>query len=261
MSHDADNVSTVGDVAIGDLNGDGLDDIVVAHAVPRLAYPGGPTIGFTDAKADVIFGVDVFESEFHVANIDGSNGFRIHPGEQSNDFFRDLFFEERRAQFSLASDFDINGDGIDDLLIGDAFAGTFSSWNDGLDMGFMHGEAYLVYGRSESEFTDAPERRLDIPVGSEVIYTVQGTLVNGALTGGIDLELQSNQVDAYMTELGYTFDSAPSDLDRNGAVGFSDFLILSMNFGLSEVQQEDGDIDGDGTVSFADFLLLRSEFV
>ena len=67
--------------------------------------------------------------------------------------------------------------------------------------------------------------------------------------------------DSYMTELGYTFDSAPSDLDRNGAVGFSDFLILSMNFGLSEVQQEDGDIDGDGTVSFADFLLLRSEFV
>ncbi len=52
----------------------------------------------------------------------------------------------------------------------------------------------------------------------------------------------------------------PGDADMDGQVSFSDFLILSDNFGMSDADQEDGDFNGDGTVDFDDFLILADEF-
>jgi len=51
-----------------------------------------------------------------------------------------------------------------------------------------------------------------------------------------------------------------ADLDGNGEVGFSDFLILSSNFGKSDAKPSECDINLDGSVSFADFLLLSRDF-
>ncbi len=52
-----------------------------------------------------------------------------------------------------------------------------------------------------------------------------------------------------------------ADIDGDGTVGFSDFLILSSQFGLSDpLPDPSADIDGDGTVSFADFLVLSNTF-
>jgi len=50
------------------------------------------------------------------------------------------------------------------------------------------------------------------------------------------------------------------DLDGDGAVAFSDFLILASNFGESAISHTAGDIDCDGTVAFNDFLSLASNF-
>jgi ELWxxDGT repeat protein len=50
------------------------------------------------------------------------------------------------------------------------------------------------------------------------------------------------------------------DIDGDGRVQFSDFLILSSNFGISNAQFKDGDLDGDGSVQFTDFLILSSNF-
>lgn len=52
----------------------------------------------------------------------------------------------------------------------------------------------------------------------------------------------------------------PGDADMDGEVSFSDFLILSDNFGLSNADQGDGDFTRDGTVDFEDFLILADEF-
>jgi len=52
----------------------------------------------------------------------------------------------------------------------------------------------------------------------------------------------------------------PGDLDGSGGVDFSDFLLLSENFGLEDAELQDGDLDGDQVVSFADFLILASSF-
>lgn len=50
------------------------------------------------------------------------------------------------------------------------------------------------------------------------------------------------------------------DLDGDGQVGFSDFLILSASFGQEVGSQEEGDIDCNGSVEFADFLILSANF-
>ena len=50
------------------------------------------------------------------------------------------------------------------------------------------------------------------------------------------------------------------DVDGNGEVNFTDFLILSDNFGSTDAERTDGDLDGDGQVAFADFLILSDSF-
>ena len=52
----------------------------------------------------------------------------------------------------------------------------------------------------------------------------------------------------------------PEDIDGDGQVGFSDFLILSGNFGTDVDPGTGGDIDGNGKVEFADFLRLSGKF-
>ena len=53
----------------------------------------------------------------------------------------------------------------------------------------------------------------------------------------------------------------PGDADGDGVVDFSDFLILSSNFGR---EVEDGiasaDFDNNGVVDFVDFLMLSENF-
>ena len=53
----------------------------------------------------------------------------------------------------------------------------------------------------------------------------------------------------------------PGDLGvPDGQVNFADFLILSNNFGRTNVTRAEGDIDGDGQVSFTDFLIFSQNF-
>jgi|GEM_PF-4527910 len=50
------------------------------------------------------------------------------------------------------------------------------------------------------------------------------------------------------------------DLDQNGEVAFPDFLILSANFGATDVSYGEGDVDCDGAVAFSDFLAMSNNF-
>ena len=50
------------------------------------------------------------------------------------------------------------------------------------------------------------------------------------------------------------------DIDRDGIVGFSDFLILSANFGNEGVGQEHGDVNEDHIVNLDDFFLLAENY-
>ena len=51
-----------------------------------------------------------------------------------------------------------------------------------------------------------------------------------------------------------------ADLDGDGTVGFTDFLILSDNYGKTDADHAAGDIDCDGVVGFSDFLILSDNY-
>jgi len=86
----------------GDINGDRIDDVIVGD-------PGYfvPAIGTNSGAAYVVFGrTTPFPTFFNVANLNGGNGFIVEGGTAQG-----------RLGHSVSDIGDINGDGIDDLII------------------------------------------------------------------------------------------------------------------------------------------------
>ncbi|WP_281018759.1 FecR domain-containing protein [Minwuia sp. IMCC3077] len=104
----------------GDVNGDGLDDVIVGSPY-NDAYADGAGAAF------VIFGSAARTDVDTSIDLDGSNGFVIF-GRSEGD----------NAGFSVDGGGDVNGDGLSDLIIGARNASY--SGNYGL------GEAYVVFG-------------------------------------------------------------------------------------------------------------------
>ncbi len=52
----------------------------------------------------------------------------------------------------------------------------------------------------------------------------------------------------------------PGDLNSDGEVAFTDFLVFSANFGATDVGYAQGDINCDGEVAFTDFLVFSANF-
>ena len=150
----------------GDINGDGLDDIIVSHNQANVS--GNAFAG----EAYVIYGsLNPMSASFDVANIDETNGFTINSSIAGDG-----------VGGSVSSAGDINGDGYDDLLIGAADADP----NGDTDAG----KAYVVYGgnhlggQTTHQGTDGADT-LAGTGGADVMVGGQG---NDTLTGagGVD---------------------------------------------------------------------------
>jgi len=108
--------------AAGDINGDGLGDLIVGA---YLADPNGSASG----SSYLVFGQSTpFAATLALSSLNGSNGFRLD-GVAAYD----------RSGFSVSAAGDINGDGLGDLIVG----------ADGADPnGSFSGSSYLVFGQS-----------------------------------------------------------------------------------------------------------------
>lgn len=109
----------------GDVNGDGVDDVIVGA---YLADPGGRAGA---GESYVVFGKPDTVAVDLADVIAGSGGFVIN-GEAAGD----------TSGFSVSGAGDVNGDGLDDLLVGARWADPGGIYNAGV--------SYLVFGKADT---------------------------------------------------------------------------------------------------------------
>jgi len=117
----------------GDVNGDGVDDFIIGAS-------GASPNGYDSGRSYVVFGSETgFPNPFNLSSLDGSNGFAMN-GEAE--------FDRSGSRVSGAGD--VNGDGIDDVIIGASSA---------TPNGNESGRTYVVFGKRPGVFADRFEAR------------------------------------------------------------------------------------------------------
>ncbi|MCC5630048.1 tandem-95 repeat protein [Nostoc sphaeroides CHAB 2801] len=159
---DQEDASGSGVSSGGDINGDGIDDLIIGAS---SASPNGQQ---SAGESYVVFGKSSgFGSVLNLSSLDGSNGFVINGIDQGD-----------ASGYSVSSGGDINGDGIDDLIIGASSASPNGK--------LRAGESYVVFGSSSGFGASLNLSSLD---GSN------GFVINGIDQGDISGRSLSNAGD------------------------------------------------------------------
>lgn len=142
--------STAGfDIAsIGDVNGDGRDDVAISARVDAGSFAGS-------GRVFVVFGQDPrsIRTEIDLANLKTSEGFVVTRR-----------FDDGGLGSDIAGLGDVNGDGRDDFIVGVEFADLFQARNAG--------QAAVIFGRpQEIEFGE------EISISS--LRPTDGFIING----------------------------------------------------------------------------------
>ncbi len=229
----------------GDVNGDGIDDIIVG------AF-GNDAGGSGAGAAYVIYGTSGTDREkVDLTDLDAADGFIIQ-GDTEFDI----------AGRSVSSAGDVNGDGIDDIIVGAP---------EGDDGGSGAGEAYVIYGTTAGEvFVDSAAVNsvtgtggTDVMVGIAGNDTLDGGLQNDLIIGGFDSDTliggsgddvivgDNNDLIAGADTL---FGGVGDDLLEGG--GGADTFVFQPNNGNDTIGKIDVDYDnpGNSSVIGADFV-------
>ncbi len=219
----------------GDVNDDGIEDLIIGA---RYADPNGSGSG----ESYVIFGrTDGFAASFDLSNLDGTDGFAI-PGLDSSDY---------SGVVSGAGD--VNGDGIDDLIIGAPYADP---------NGTESGESYVIFGRSDGFAASFDLSNLDGTDGFVVPGLNPGDLNGRSVSGAGDVngdgieDMIIGAPDAYPNYYGLgenyvvfgRSDGFAASLDLSDLDGTDGFVVPGKNANVfvGAACSGAGDVNGDG---------------
>ena len=139
----------------GDINGDGLADLIVG------AKYGIPAAGVSAGRSYVVFG-KADSGVVELSAIEAGNGGFVINGQCADD----------ASGFSVASAGDVNGDGLADLIVGAKYGDPAGGSNAG--------RSYVIFGSTTGAFS---QTAVDF-LGSSSDDSLSGTVAGQTLVGG-----------------------------------------------------------------------------
>ncbi|MEH2387720.1 MAG: hypothetical protein V7K14_18465 [Nostoc sp.] len=183
----------------GDINGDGIADLII-----RSSDIEGPNGGLSE-QGYVVFGSKSgFGAQFNVSTLNGTNGFAINT-ISSNEY--------NLLGFSVSSAGDINSDGIADLIIG-AYSASPN--------GDRSGQSYVVFG-SKGGF--------DASVNVSTLNGTNGFAINGINVNDCSGSSVSNAGDINGDGIADLIIGAPN-ASPNGAYSGQSYVVFGSKSGF-----------------------------